>query len=107
MIKDDKRYKYPLDLKLQVVAYYVKGKVGYIRTARAFNLPRDTAREWILNQDRLKEETMSKRNKKSSDKKKNTDEVNYDKIMAEFWKRYAQALEEEIAEQNKKKFELE
>ena len=36
-----------------------------------------------------------------------TYQINYDKVLAEFWKRYAQALEEEIAEQNKKKFELE
>ena len=49
MTKEDKRCKYPLDLKLKIIAYYRKGKVGYIKTARAFNVPRDTAQEWILN----------------------------------------------------------
>ena len=56
MTKEDKRCKYPLDLKLKIIAYYRKGKVGYIKTARAFNVPRDTTQEWILNQDIIKEE---------------------------------------------------
>lgn len=103
MTKQDKRCKYPLDLKLKIIAYYRKGKVGYIKTARAFNVPRDTAREWILNQDIIKEEAMSNQNKNSNDKKKTKDEINYDKVLAEFWKRYALALEEEVAEQSKKK----
>ena len=105
MKKNDKRFKYPLDLKLKVISYYERGRVGYIRTARAFNVPRDTAREWILNQDQLKEEAM-KKNKNEKNEKSKDEEIDYEKSIAEFWKRYAKKLEKEIDEKKQKKFQM-
>ena len=45
----DKRNKYSIELKMQVVEKYKQGEYGYKKLAREFNLSRDTVRAWCLN----------------------------------------------------------
>lgn len=46
---DRKPESYSLELKMKVVEKYKKGKYGYKKLAKEFNLSRDLVRSWCLN----------------------------------------------------------
>lgn len=94
-----KNQKYSIDFKLQIVRKYEKGKCGYKRLAREFNLSRDTVREWCLNPKLQDATQMAKKQKLNNDEK----DLDYYKTAALFWETYAKNLEEEVEKQGKKK----
>lgn len=97
-----KNQKYSIDFKLQIVRKYEKGKCGYKRLAREFNLSRDTVREWCLNPKLQDATQMAKKQKLNNDEK----DLDYYKTAALFWETYAKNLEEEVEKQGKKKVVL-
>ncbi|MGP1455637.1 MAG: helix-turn-helix domain-containing protein [Treponema sp.] len=86
-----------IDKKLQVVSEYERGKCGYKRLARKYNLSRDTVRAWVLNPNlhEVKKHTSVNEEK----------DIEYYKAAAEYWQTYAKLVEQEIALQNKKKLQ--
>lgn len=91
--------KYGIDFKLQVIGKYERGKCGYKKLAREFNLSRDTVRSWCLDPKLHNAEEMAKKEKTDDGEK----DLDYYKTAAFFWEEYAKAIEEELAKQGKKK----
>lgn len=78
---------YPVELKMKVLSEYEKGKIGYKLLARKYGLQRGTVRYWVLaNKVHMKTEDKIETEEK---------DVAYYKAQAEFWKTYAEKLEEE------------
>ncbi|MBQ0052072.1 MAG: hypothetical protein KBT11_08430 [Treponema sp.] len=78
---------YPIELKMKVLSEYEQGKVGYKWLARKYSLKRDTVRQWVLaNEAHMKIEEKIETEEK---------DIAYYKAQAEFWKTYAEKLEEE------------
>lgn len=78
---------YPVELKVKVLSEYEQGRVGYKLLARKYGLKRDTVRHWVLaNKVHMKTEDKIETEEK---------DVAYYKAKAEFWKTYAEKLEEE------------
>lgn len=91
--------KYGIDFKLQVVGKYERGKCGYKKLAREFNLSRDTVRSWCLDPKLHNAKEVAKKGKTDDGEK----DLDYYKTAAFFWEEYAKAIEEELAKQGKKK----
>lgn len=78
---------YPVELKMKILSEYEQGKVGYKLLARKYGLKRNTVRYWVLtNKVHMKIEDKIQTEEK---------DVAYYKAQAEFWKTYAEKLEEE------------
>lgn len=78
---------YPVELKVKVLSEYEQGRVGYKLLARKYGIKRDTVRHWVLaNKVHMKTEDKIETEEK---------DVAYYKAKAEFWKTYAEKLEEE------------
>lgn len=78
---------YPVELKVKVLSEYEQGKIGYKLLARKYGLKRDTVREWVLaNKVHMKLKDITESEEKG---------LAYYKAQAEFWKTYAEKLEEE------------
>lgn len=78
---------YPIELKLKVLSEYEQGLVGYKRLGRKYGLKRDTVRSWVLAN---KAQDMTKNEEIKLEK-----DLTYYKTEAEFWKTYAEKLEEQ------------
>ena len=93
--------KYSIDFRLQVVRRYQKGRCGYKKLARMFNLSRDTVRDWCLNPRLYNAVQMVKKKKKAVIEK----DLEYYRTAALYWETYAEELQKEIeSDKNKKKF---
>ena len=93
--------QYPIDLKQMILAEYQQGKVGYKTLANKYGLKRDTVRSWVLKEKSDSYTLMNAMNKDISDEKQK--DIEYYKTAAEYWKLYAQKLEEVISSERKKK----
>lgn len=78
---------YPVELKVKVLSEYEQGKIGYKLIARKYGLKRDTVRYWVLTN---KTHMTIKETSESEER-----DIAYYKAQAEFWKTYAEKLEEE------------
>lgn len=78
--------RYSIELKMKVLSEYERGKIGYKQLARKYGLKRDTVREWVLTK---MVQSMTKDEEEKLEK-----DLAYYKTEAEFWKTYAEKLEE-------------
>lgn len=87
--------RYPIELKVKVLSEYEQGKLGYKLLGKKYGLKRDTVRGWVLAQKARK---MTKDEELKLEK-----DLAYYKTEAEFWKAYAEKLEEQKFGMNQKK----
>lgn len=69
--------KYSMNLKLEIVGKYERGKNGYKKLSHEYNIPRDTVRDWCRN-PHLKDLSKKAAENKDADKTPpaNTEKVN-------------------------------
>ena len=85
--------QYPSELKEKVVSEYVKGECGYKLLARKYGLTRDTVRHWVLSA-KLPIIILPMADNKNKNREALTQELEYYKASSEYWKAYAEKLEE-------------